>query len=78
MRLISISIFNTHSIFFFVSLFNGITILLQEIMKSCPKKDIENFKDLLKEENLYLTIEVINFSLELNFGLVFLLFEFDF
>jgi hypothetical protein len=45
-------------------LFNGITILLQEIMKSCPKKDIENFKDLLKEENLYLTIEVINFSLE--------------
>jgi hypothetical protein len=47
-------------------------------MKSCPKKDIENFKDLLKEENLYLTIEVINFSLELNFGLVFLLFEFDF
>ncbi|KAK2392342.1 hypothetical protein P8452_29263 [Trifolium repens] len=29
----------------------------EEIMKSCPKKDIENFKDLLKEENLYLTIE---------------------
>ncbi|CAI8599825.1 unnamed protein product [Vicia faba] len=29
----------------------------EEIMKSCPKKEIENFKDLLKEENLYLNIE---------------------
>lgn len=29
----------------------------EEIMKSCPKKDIQNFNDLLKEENLYLTIE---------------------
>ncbi|XP_058785125.1 uncharacterized protein LOC131660027 [Vicia villosa] len=29
----------------------------EEIMKSCPKKDIENFKDLLKEENLYLNTE---------------------
>ncbi|CAL5205197.1 unnamed protein product [Lathyrus oleraceus] len=29
----------------------------EETMKSCPKKDIENFKDLLKEENLYLNIE---------------------
>ncbi|KAL5074142.1 hypothetical protein RYX36_013126 [Vicia faba] len=29
----------------------------EEIMKSCPKKDIENFKDLLQEENLYLNIE---------------------
>lgn len=29
----------------------------EEIMKSCPKKDIENFKDLVKEENLYINIE---------------------
>ncbi|XP_061354700.1 uncharacterized protein LOC133299275 isoform X2 [Gastrolobium bilobum] len=30
---------------------------VEEIMKSCPKADIENLEDLLKEENLYLTME---------------------
>ncbi|XP_004501179.1 uncharacterized protein [Cicer arietinum] len=29
----------------------------EEIMKSCPKANIENLEDLLEEENLYLTIE---------------------
>ncbi|CAK8568842.1 unnamed protein product [Lathyrus sativus] len=29
----------------------------EDTMRSCPKKDIENFKDLLKEENLHLNIE---------------------
>lgn len=28
-------------------------------MESCPKKEIENFKSLLKEENLYLITEVM-------------------
>ena len=30
-----------------------------QAMESCPKKDIPNFKELLKEENFYLTTEVI-------------------
>ncbi|XP_042497277.1 putative hydrolase YtaP [Macadamia integrifolia] len=31
--------------------------LLDEAMESCPKENIENFKDLLREENLYLITE---------------------
>lgn len=27
-------------------------------MEACPKKEIPNFKELLKEENFYLTTEV--------------------
>ena len=31
-------------------------------MESCPKANIGNLKELLKEENLYLHTEVINWS----------------
>lgn len=37
-------------------------------MESCPRVEIANFKELLKEENLYLHTEVFGFKLVL-FGL---------
>lgn len=32
-------------------------------MESCPKVDIPNFKELLEEENFYITTEVTKFSI---------------
>ncbi|GMP94839.1 hypothetical protein CsSME_00044127 [Camellia sinensis var. sinensis] len=43
-----------------------------EAMESCPKADIPNLKDLLKEENVYLITEVCGF---LNLGHICLLLE---
>lgn len=44
------------------SLLIKFSLTFYQAMESCPKADIENLKDLLKEENLYLFTEVSKVS----------------
>lgn len=45
-------------------------MLKKQAMEACPKKEIPNFKELLKEENFYLTTEVYSVK-EIKKGRVF-------
>ena len=36
----------------------NVLMVNHQAMESCPKKEIPNFKELLQEENFYLTTEV--------------------